>query len=66
MSFSSEDTESTPLLGDRGVSIQSQDSLCQRKMVQVKKVVRQYASNACTVDAWKTRFPITKWITKYR
>ncbi|XP_071132678.1 sodium-independent sulfate anion transporter-like isoform X2 [Mytilus edulis] len=68
MSFNSEESESTPLLRGHRVSVQTTRGLaCRRKMVQVGKLARKHISNACcNSEVWKTRFPITKWILKYR
>ena len=66
MSYNSGESETTPLLGSQRVSIQTRGPQCQRKMVQAGKLARQFISNSCSKDAWKTRFPFTKWILKYR
>lgn len=66
MSYNSEESESTPLLGGHRVSVQTRGQHCRKKMVQMQKLARKWIDSSCSKDAWKTRFPISQWITKYR
>lgn len=65
MSYNSEESESTPLLGGHRVSVQTRGQHCRKKMVQMQKLARKWIDSSCSKDAWKTRFPISQWITKY-